>query len=68
MDGAHHADFAIRASIPSGLEFPIRDTIALRRAIDESMPQLPLMVTKDGFLAAASDFVEPVGPSFWERG
>jgi quinol---cytochrome c reductase iron-sulfur subunit len=33
-----------------------------------ALPQLPLMVDKDGFLAAASDFVEPVGPSFWERG
>jgi hypothetical protein len=26
------------------------------------------MVTKDGYLAAASDFTQPVGPSFWERG
>jgi ubiquinol-cytochrome c reductase iron-sulfur subunit len=33
-----------------------------------SLPQLPLMVDSDGYLAAASDFVEPVGPSFWERG
>lgn len=32
------------------------------------LPQLPLMVDSDGYLAAAGDFNEPVGPSFWERG
>ena len=32
------------------------------------LPQLPLMVDADGYLAAAGDFNEPVGPSFWERG
>jgi ubiquinol-cytochrome c reductase iron-sulfur subunit len=32
------------------------------------LPQLPLMVDGDGYLAAASDFTQPVGPSFWERG
>jgi ubiquinol-cytochrome c reductase iron-sulfur subunit len=32
------------------------------------LPQLPLMVDSDGYLAAAGDFTEPVGPSFWERG
>src|SRR5580700_5369351 len=32
------------------------------------LPQLPLMVDSDGYLAAASDFPQPVGPSFWERG
>ncbi len=32
------------------------------------LPQLPLMVDADGYLAAAGDFDEPVGPSFWERG
>jgi ubiquinol-cytochrome c reductase iron-sulfur subunit len=31
------------------------------------LPQLPLMVNSDGFLAAASDYQEPVGPSYWER-
>ena len=31
-------------------------------------PQLPLMVDSDGYLAAASDFTQPPGPSFWERG
>jgi ubiquinol-cytochrome c reductase iron-sulfur subunit len=33
-----------------------------------ALPQLPLMVDNDGYLAAASDFTQPVGPSFWERG
>jgi ubiquinol-cytochrome c reductase iron-sulfur subunit len=33
-----------------------------------ALPQLPLMLTSEGFLAAASDFTQPVGPSFWERG
>jgi len=32
------------------------------------LPQLPLKVDSDGYLVAQSDFNEPVGPSFWERG
>jgi ubiquinol-cytochrome c reductase iron-sulfur subunit len=32
------------------------------------MPQLPITVDADGYLVAVSDFHEPVGPSFWERG
>lgn len=32
------------------------------------MPQLPIGVDEEGFLVARSDFQEPVGPSFWERG
>jgi ubiquinol-cytochrome c reductase iron-sulfur subunit len=32
------------------------------------MPQLPIAVDEEGYLVAASDFQEPVGPSFWERG
>jgi len=32
------------------------------------LPQLPLMLDSDGYIAAASDFTQPVGPSFWERG
>jgi len=31
------------------------------------LPQLPLMVDDAGYLAAQSDFKEPVGPSYWER-
>jgi ubiquinol-cytochrome c reductase iron-sulfur subunit len=33
-----------------------------------ALPQLRIGVNKDGFLEARSDFEEPVGPSFWERG
>jgi ubiquinol-cytochrome c reductase iron-sulfur subunit len=33
-----------------------------------SLPQLPITVNADGYLVARSDFQEPVGPSFWERG
>ncbi len=33
-----------------------------------SLPQLPLAVDAEGYLIATSDFTEPVGPSFWERG
>ena len=32
------------------------------------MPQLPIGVDAEGYLVARSDFAEPVGPSFWERG
>ena len=32
------------------------------------LPQLPMTVDADGYLVARSDFTEPVGPSFWERG
>ncbi|HEX4836666.1 MAG TPA: Rieske 2Fe-2S domain-containing protein [bacterium] len=32
-----------------------------------SLPQLPLMVGADGLLRARSDFMEPVGPGFWDR-
>ncbi len=32
------------------------------------VPQLPMAVDSEGYLVATSDFTEPVGPSFWERG
>jgi len=32
------------------------------------MPQLPITIDANGFLVAQSDFQQPVGPSFWERG
>jgi ubiquinol-cytochrome c reductase iron-sulfur subunit len=32
------------------------------------LPQLPLAVDSEGYLIATSDFTEPVGPSYWERG
>lgn len=31
------------------------------------LPQLPISVDSDGYLVAQSGFLEPVGPSFWER-
>lgn len=33
-----------------------------------SLPQLHLGTDDEGYLIAMSDFEEPVGPSFWERG
>jgi ubiquinol-cytochrome c reductase iron-sulfur subunit len=33
-----------------------------------ALPQLPLTLNADGYIVAASDFTQPVGPSFWERG
>jgi ubiquinol-cytochrome c reductase iron-sulfur subunit len=33
-----------------------------------SLPQLPITVDDEGYLVAQSDFTEPVGPSYWERG
>lgn len=33
---------------------------------DRALPQLPLGVDGEGFLIATGDFIEPVGPSFWE--
>ena len=32
-----------------------------------ALPQLPITVDSEGYLAAQSDFTEPVGPSYWER-
>lgn len=32
------------------------------------LPQLEMGVDEEGYLIAMSDFKEPVGPSFWERG
>lgn len=31
------------------------------------LPQLPLSVRPDGYLIARSDFLEPIGPGFWNR-
>ena len=33
-----------------------------------ALPQLPIGLDDEGYLVAMSDFKEPVGPSFWERG
>ncbi|HEY7485954.1 MAG TPA: Rieske 2Fe-2S domain-containing protein [Streptosporangiaceae bacterium] len=32
------------------------------------LPQLPITVDNEGYLIATSDYDQPVGPSFWERG
>ncbi|KAB3520839.1 Rieske 2Fe-2S domain-containing protein [Corynebacterium sp. zg254] len=32
-----------------------------------ALPQLPITVDKEGYLIAKGDFIEPVGPAFWER-
>jgi ubiquinol-cytochrome c reductase iron-sulfur subunit len=32
-----------------------------------SLPQLPLAVRDDGFLIAQHDYIEPVGPGYWNR-
>ena len=32
------------------------------------LPQLPITTNAEGYLVAQSDYHEPVGPSFWERG
>ena len=31
------------------------------------LPQLPIAVDADGYFIAQSDFIEPVGPSWWSR-
>ncbi len=31
------------------------------------LPQLPITVDEEGYLVARSDFIEAVGPAFWER-
>jgi len=33
-----------------------------------ALPQLPIKMDSEGYLVAQSDFQEPVGPSYWERG
>ena len=32
-----------------------------------ALAQLPITIDKDGYLVADGDFIEPVGPAFWER-
>jgi len=33
-----------------------------------ALPQLPMDVDGEGYLVARSDYTEPVGPGFWNRG
>ena len=32
-----------------------------------ALAQLPITIDADGYLVANGDFIEPVGPAFWER-
>lgn len=32
-----------------------------------ALPQLPITVDGEGYFVARSDFIEPIGPAFWER-
>lgn len=32
-----------------------------------ALAQLPITIDKEGYLVANGDFIEPVGPAFWER-
>ncbi|MFI6869536.1 ubiquinol-cytochrome c reductase iron-sulfur subunit [Nocardia sp. NPDC050406] len=32
-----------------------------------ALPQLPITVNSEGYLVAVHDFIEPLGPAFWER-
>ncbi|TWF94166.1 ubiquinol-cytochrome c reductase iron-sulfur subunit [Saccharopolyspora dendranthemae] len=32
-----------------------------------ALPQLPITVDEDGYFVAKGDFIEPVGPAYWER-
>ncbi len=32
-----------------------------------SLPQLPIAVNDEGYFVATGDFVEPIGPAYWER-
>ena len=45
-----------------------RDGAVVSGPADHALPRLPIVVGRDGVLRAASDFSEPVGPGFWERG
>jgi ubiquinol-cytochrome c reductase iron-sulfur subunit len=45
--------------------------VALREPIfgpaARALAQLPITIDQDGYLVANGDFIEPVGPAFWER-
>ncbi|WP_068275997.1 ubiquinol-cytochrome c reductase iron-sulfur subunit [Aldersonia kunmingensis] len=32
-----------------------------------ALPQLPITVNEEGYLVANGDFIEPLGPAYWER-
>ena len=45
-----------------------RRSIRRRRSAARPLPQLPITVDADGYLVARSDFHEPVGPTYSQRG
>lgn len=51
----------------STFDAPLGATVLFGPA-NRPLPQLPMGVDSEGYLVALSDFHEPVGPSFWERG
>ena len=45
-----------------------RDCAVIFGPANRPLPQLPLTVNAEGYLVSLSDFQQPIGPSFWERG
>jgi quinol---cytochrome c reductase iron-sulfur subunit len=45
-----------------------RDCAVIFGPAARPLPQLPLGVDSEGYLVSRSDYHEPIGPSFWERG
>jgi ubiquinol-cytochrome c reductase iron-sulfur subunit len=45
-----------------------RDCAVIFGPAARPLPQLPLTVDDQGYLVSRSDFHEPIGPSYWERG
>jgi ubiquinol-cytochrome c reductase iron-sulfur subunit len=45
----------------------LRAGVPLQGPASRALPQLPLMLDPDGTLRARSDFIEPVGASWWDR-
>lgn len=43
------------------------DANVLDGPADHNLPRLPLQISPDGYVTAAGDFPEPVGPGFWEH-
>ena len=44
------------------------DGAVLSGPADHPLPRLPIAIGSDGVLRSTSDFSQPVGPGFWERG
>jgi len=64
-------DWTGRAGTGRGLRLPYASTQECKVIFGpagHALPQLPITVNEEGFLVAQSDFHEPVGPAYWERG